>query len=195
MKKSKFFLNILYSVIIAVAVEGIISIVPNYYKNNVQGYKEARLTLENFDMYNWSEEGNGSYVSLPDPILVIEDLQANIKDIDITVDSADNISSVTFFYTENDGQVFNGDNIILGNLVDSELTLSVNKYVNDIRIDLGDDAGMRINGVTVVLNPDRIKFSFTRFITVIILYFSTIFLFRLQRRPDYTELENISDGS
>lgn len=196
MKKNKVLQNIIFSVLLAVIVEGIISIVPNYYKNNVQGYKQIVLTLDDFTLYNWAEDENGGYTSLPDPMFVIEDLQADIKDMDIAIDTQDSIIGTTIFFTEEEGQAFNGENIIAGgSFKNSRMTAEVNRFVNDLRIDPGEAEGIHINNISVTLNPDRVRFSLSRFLAVIILYFSTLFLFGLQKRPDYTEFENNSEES
>lgn len=196
MKKNKVLLNIVLSVLLAIVTESCISFIPNFYKNNIKGYKQTVLTLDDFELVNWSEDGNDGYISLPDPMFIKEGLKTNIGDMDITVDTNDTIYGTTVFFTEKEGETFNSDNIITeGSCENSTLTVKLNRYVNDLRIDPCEAEGIHINNITVILNPDRLSFSFSRFFAVIILYFATAFLFRLQKRPDYTELENNSDGS
>lgn len=194
MKKHKVIRHIIISVLLALLVEGLIFGFPYLYKNYIKGCNQTELSLADFALYNWTDGENGGYISLPDPMVIVENLKVSVDEMDIVVNCDAPVSGITVFYTESDDQVFTAEHAIAaGDYVGNVITVSVDRFVNDLRIDLGEADGTHLNDMSVILNPDRITFSISRIITVIILYFSTLFLFRLQKRPDYTELEDDAD--
>ena len=56
-----------------------------------------------------------------------------------------------------------------------------------LRIDLGEDAEVKLSDIHVVVNPvPRLHVSVSRIVAVVLIYVCGSLLFRIQKMPDYT---------
>lgn len=98
---------------------------------------------------------------------------------------------IQVFYTNNENENFNGELIIeYGQPVVGEVEIGINQYVKDLRIDLGDEEGIILDDIKMIINPINFNFSVSRIIAMISIYFLSAGLFYLQKNPDY----NINEG-
>ena len=187
------------SLVLAFLTEGVLSIFPSFYKNQILDHKQHILTLDDFDKSNWVENEDGTITSLPDPILVTYDLNMYIDNIEIHADTAAGvIYGVSLFYSNDDVQYFSEDGMIRNDQVFVDtLSMKIDHQVRDLRIDLGEEQGLVLNDVYFVINPDGRSFSISRFVAVFIIVFATYGLFTLQSRPKYFDLsqQNNSDDA
>lgn len=183
------------SLTLAFLTEGILSLFPSFYKNEILGHRQCILTLDDFDKANWVINEDGSITSQPDPILATYGLNKYIEDIEVHADTAAGvIYGVSLFYSNDDVQFFSADGMVRNDqiFVDS-VSLKVDKQVRDLRIDLGEEPGLVLNNVYFVINPDGRQFSLSRFIAVFIIVFATYGLFTLQSRPKYFDMNQQND--
>lgn len=153
--------------------------------------KDCTLTLEDFDKLNWTEQQDG-YVSEADPILVYAGLNSRIDRLTLSFTAEGAVPYVDLFYTDENTSSFSGDRMTRVPLSDgNSCTVTLNATANDLRIDLGDDPGLRLQALTVTINSTQIHLSAARIIAVIVIFFLGRFLFSLQREPDYGLPEQI----
>jgi hypothetical protein len=141
--------------------------------------------IGDFEVINWDED-DGVLVSRFDPQLVLNGINTEIKDICITAKADADIPYAVLFYTDETYPVFTGDAMLTiqggnGNVFKADPDWKA----TDLRIDLGDDAGLRLTGLDVEINPLKINISISRIIAIFIIYYGAKFLFSLQRSPDY----------
>ena len=146
--------------------------------------KNIVLTMNDWDFYNWSIY-DSTYTSNLDPSIVKTNLNVDINNIEIQYLPAQTIGDVSVFYTEEAGQIVNADRMLVFSEIESKQKLPINKHVVDLRIDLGEQAGLKLNEITVVLNPTEWNISIYRIATVLMIYVFSILLFRLQESPNY----------
>lgn len=146
---------------------------------------DRTYNLSVMDKINWETDGN-RFISNPDPILIISNVDTIVKKVKITVLADRPIDNVVLFYTNNQSPNFSEDTLI----VDSEqlvksTSFTLNEKVNAVRIDLGDEAGLTLNDITVVINPFEFHFSYSRVIAILLMYLTIVGLSALQKVPSY----------
>ena len=147
--------------------------------------KNCTLTLEDFEKINWTEL-HGVYISEPDPILVIEGLQTQVDRLTLSFQAEGTVPYVDFFYSNDEFPAFSSDLMTRVQTLDATvITVTPHALVNDLRVDLGDDTGVRLHGITVTINSTEVHLSTARIVAIIAIYFVGKFLFSLQREPDY----------
>ena len=183
-KIAKFIIAVMFATLIELIffdLSGIISMVSNYkesIRNKVASIAEAQLI-------NWDTNG-GTYISQADPMIVFERINGRINNVRINVETNQDIDGVTVFYTKNNSGVAGELKEIKSiKLVNNEANVKLDDDVYSIRVDLGEQAGTKINNFHITLNPLNIGFSISRVVAMLIIYFLTGALFRLHKSPDY----------
>lgn len=150
----------------------------DYQKNVV--YEQSEI-----EYLGWREEGH-CLVSEFDSIFYIEELDMNLHNIRIEIQSDQTIPYTEVFYTNEEYPVITGELRILEQQAFKDfIVIDVDSYVKDIRIDLSDLEGIRIENIRLIFNYVKPDFSFVRVIAINLIYWAYVFLFRLQRPPKY----------
>lgn len=142
-------------------------------------------TLADFETINWTETADG-LISGYDPMLILDGVNTQVHSLRIFSDCLGQVPYVNVFYT-NDHYLQFGDGPVLLEMVESgnAVEIAVNDTVENLRIDLGDQAGVALNQLTVIVNPSAIQISIARIVAIILIAFFAEFLFSLQRYPTY----------
>jgi len=147
--------------------------------------KNKEYTLEQMEIMNWERSGN-DIISGLDPMIIVDDVATVVKEINIECEVNNVIPYIDVFYTNNTYDQFNGELLIHHKQpTNTTATIKINQYVKDLRIDLGDEAGLKLSNIKVIINPTKIDFSLSRVIAMILIYFASIGLFYLQKNPEY----------
>ncbi|WP_407306646.1 hypothetical protein [Desulfosporosinus sp. SB140] len=142
-------------------------------------------TMEKMQAVNWTKQDN-TLVSRFDPNLIIPSINTMVNKVNITVDADKSISNVVLFYTNNKHINFSAESMITDNeTLVTTTTIDLNQQVKDLRIDLGDNPGLVLKKITVIINPIKFNFSISRIIAILLMYLATIGLSALQKGPDY----------
>lgn len=147
--------------------------------------KNKVFTLDDMSLVNWNEE-NGYIISENDPNFIIKNVNTDIKKIKISANVNRVIPYIDIFYTNQEEEEYNGDLLIkYSNEIEKNVEIDINQYVKDLRIDLGDEEGMILEDIEVVINPIKVNISISRIIAMFLIYLSFVGLFYLQKNPDY----------
>lgn len=142
---------------------------------------------KNYLYCNW-EEVEGVHVSGIDPNILCENINEYAETVTLYIDYGGNISYIDIYYTNEEHPVICEETWIR---YDSKLTRPAKVKVNigaemgGLRIDLGDDAGVILYDIDVVLNENKFDFSWARFIAMNMIYWLACLLFAMQRPPKY----------
>jgi len=151
---------------------------PNYQANVI-------LSLEDFETVNWQLGEEGTMESGVDPILVAGGLDMRVDKVEVMAAASRQIPYIDIFYI-NDKHPQYGDLYLHNELSDENSSVfTLEDNVADLRIDLGDDAGLILRELTVFINPVKFCPSLSRIVAVILIYWGGVFLFSLQKMPDY----------
>lgn len=154
-----------------------------FFDNTVN--KNISYDINNMKIINWQKDSE-KLISNSDPMLVVNNIDTNIKRIKIEVDVDKEIPYIDIFYTNSNNENFNGQKLVHFNKKVKEKTnIEVNQYVKDLRVDLGDDVGLVLRNIKIIINPTELDFSASRIIAIILIYYSTIALLSLQKAPYY----------
>lgn len=155
----------------------------NVFDNSVE--KNIEYTLQDMQKVNWSQ-GVPYLISKYDPNLIIENVNVFTKKIKLDISSNQEIPYIQVFYTNNENENFNEKLLVeYEQPVVGEIEISINQYVKDLRIDLGDEEGVILDNINVIINPTDFNFSISRVVAMILIYFLSIGLFYLQKNPEY----------
>lgn len=146
--------------------------------------KNISYTLVNMEKVNW-KKNNESIISNLDPMLILSDINKEVRTVKISVEANEPIESSTIFYTNSQLKYFSEKGMVIAKGGQGVLSISLNNFVKDLRIDVTEKAGLVLSNITVVINPVKIQISFSRIIAVILIYLGTVILFNLQKNPDY----------
>lgn len=161
--------------------------VKNELNSSVQ--KNIVYNIKDIKKVNWSMK-NRKLISNLDPILELENLNTEVKNINIQLKGKNNIPYIDLFWTEEKNEVFNADKIqrintnIKGNF-NQEIKIELNKQVQDLRIDLGDNPGLELDEIKITINYSHIRLNYARIIAMLLIYITSKFLFSLQQNPKY----------
>ena len=145
--------------------------------------------MSDMEILNW-EETDDAYITGIDPILAIKGIDMYIKELDIYIDAPQPFPNPQIFYTENSGESFNGDQVIvLQENTENAAHVSMNRSICDLRIDLSEEQGLLLNDIRVEINPvDAIHFSWAHIVAVLIAYLLLAGLNQFQKGPDYSKI-------
>jgi len=178
----------------AVAIELVFFQGLNIVKLLWPGYQaNILLSLDDFEIANWVRREDGTLESGLDPILVTGRLDARVDVIEVTALASKQIPYIDIFYINEEHPQY-GELHLHNELKDGNSSVfTLDDDVDNLRIDLGDDAGVILRELTVRINPVEFRPSLSRIIAVILIYWSGVFLFSLQKMPDYHLNEGVDE--
>lgn len=142
------------------------------------------FTLDDLELLNW-EETEGGYISRSDPIIYKSGINTEIENISFMYIPDQEIQNVTIFCINEEYPVPSVENMITFSKVKVNQKLSINKMAQDIRIDLGEKEGLKLQQFTMKINSAEWSISMARIIAIVLIYVFSVMLFRLQKSPDY----------
>jgi hypothetical protein len=95
------------------------------------------------------------------------------------------IRNIYILYANEEYPEFGTNYVVTEGVQKSPLYLNIKDNVTDLRIDLGDDAGIMLNSFKLTVNPTAWNISFSRIIAVLLIYCVGTLLFNLQKTPNY----------
>jgi len=123
-----------------------------------------------------------------DPNIIWLDISQNVRSFKVEYYPPIPTNVVRFFYSDDINPVFSAETLVhIPDTVNGTFTFALNRHINDLRIDLFEEAGFEIESIRITLNPVEFNFSFSRIVAVLLLYIGAKFLFGLQKIPVYTE--------
>lgn len=146
--------------------------------------KNLVYTLQDFQIQNWTEQ-NGQMTSGHDPMLMRDGIDGYVRQVRIELEADPLPPYLQVYYTNPAHPAYDGEAVVTAQQVSSITVIDVNAEVQNLRIDLGDDSGTVLTGLTVTVNPVELHFSIAIIVAVILIYFSGKLLFSLQRAPNY----------
>lgn len=191
----KFKYKLIYVIMFAIFLEIVVfnySYIRSMFDKNIE--KNVSYTLKDMEKINWTESNNG-IISQLDPMLIISDINTYVKDFELTLSMDKNPPFILCYYTKNNEDIFNDKmSVAVTNIFSDKNNIKVNSYINDLRLDIGDNAGLSLSNLSVIINPVKFDFNIARVITVILIYLIGAGLFFLQRSPIYDVLLNQEEG-
>lgn len=147
--------------------------------------KNVEYTMEDAELYNWQKTNEG-YISQPDPMIVLANLNYYVENICINTTPEVDISDGAIFYTNNNIAQFGTDGMIqiVEPLKDANVFV-IGDNVKDLRVDIGESEGTVVNNVKLTINVNQLDFRFTRVIIIVLIYVVGYFLLTLQRPRKY----------
>ena len=143
------------------------------------------FSLNNLEMLNWERTPEGM-CSQPDPILFRQGINMDVTMVEIVARADRTIPYVFVFYTNANYPEFCEQTMVLaGDKGEGKFVAQLPGQIQDIRVDLGDDPGLRLYDLTICLNPLRFRFSVARFVAMLVICFGFWGLTRLQSSPEY----------
>lgn len=178
----KIIILVVLTLIIEAGIFNFSYIVSKFDKKNEYN---VSYNLQDMTSLNWSMNKNGNLVSDIDANLIIEDINLYVKNIAIRYTINKDIDELDFFYTDKGNQYFSGDNLKVFSNPDKLVLFTLNKEIKDIRIDLGDEKGIVLSEINVIINPVQLNISISRIIAILLIYCTFSGLFALQRSPKF----------
>lgn len=145
--------------------------------------------MSDMEILNWDKDDE-VYVTGIDPMLVMEDVDAYVQDIDIHINAPQQFQDSQIFFTESDDEEFTGEKSVMlqenaSNIMHAEL----NRSICDLRLDLSEVQGLRLNDIRVEINPvGTMNFSWAHIVVIQIAYLLLFGLNQLQKGPDYSKI-------
>lgn len=181
----KFSFKVLLSVCIAVLLElSVFNFDVWSTKLKTEQLKTATFSLEELTLVNWHME-DGAYISDIDPQLFVPTDSMWLSSVSIQYETEPQVANCSFYYSNPDQTVDVLNNTDISN---GQTLFKLDKEVGPIlRIDLGEDAEVKLSDIHVVVNPvPRLHISVSRIVAVVLIYVCGSLLFRIQKMPDYT---------
>ena len=144
--------------------------------------KDQRYELADMTAVNWEKDGD-AYISGADPILLLPSEGMRVYRVTAGFSAEPKPGEITLYYQKTDGS----QAAVQGDVLKNRAIFSVNKTVGpELRLDIGEEAGRRLDELSVVVNPTGLDISVSRIVAVVLVYVCGSLLFRIQRMPDYT---------
>lgn len=155
------------------------------WTRELRGYEPVFFPGDDLYYQNWEEYGDGSKISLQDPIIYVDELSIPADELIIRTDYEIAPSNCIVFYTTEPEESFNADKMIILGEVSQELKVPLGETICALRVDLGDEAGFALNDISFSFNEVNWDFSVSRIIAMLVIYWGTWGLSLLQKSPDY----------
>lgn len=151
------------------------------------GSENVIYSKNQMETINWKKNENGTWISEIDPMIIINDINMDVKNITIKVASNKEIPYIDIFYKGESIQKEDNNEIYkrYEGPFNSARTIKINDYIENIRIDLGDEQGLNVDDVVFIFNDFSIKFSVARIIAMNMIYWGALILFMAQTPPKY----------
>lgn len=158
------------------------------FANYSQGLQKEMLTLKDAMMINWQQEET-TFVSMEDPVIVFSGIDKMVNMLELKIIGQNEVNEpITIFVTFQAGQE---PQILFTDLpAQNKLRCFIGAYIQDLRIDIGECAGIQIEDCEVTLNQHRVNFSISRVVAMMLIYYITQLLFLFHRGPDYISIMN-----
>lgn len=150
---------------------------------NRQTAKNLEISSTDMEYLNWKKE-NGIWVSETDPQIFISP-RTYVETLEVSLELNREIPFIVIYYKTDLSQEFNDAQMVFTEQVEKNNRFTIQKPVAEIRIDLGDDAGVGIQDIRITLNPLSFQFSFARVIAMILIYVAATGLFQISKSPNY----------
>ena len=152
---------------------------------------QKEYVLSQMQPINWHMDG-AFWVSESDPAHIITNINCYVNTLDVYFDSKSEVNGVTVFYTNDTyPEIEDNTTIHISGLIDEHFRINVKDNVDDMRIDIGEEAGMELHDAKIVVNNRKFELSYSRILLLMMVYVLGAGLFRLQKMPDY-KVEDIS---
>ena len=178
-------LQLLLSILVAIGIEFV------YFNfDAIQSYFNADQALifdeQDLHFQNWTETPNAR-ISLPDPIIFADKLNVPIYKMQVEIDTQPKVTECTFFYTNNVDESFSAEKMMTVPINDgkAEIEYASTETIEAFRIDLGEEAGLKLNHIEIRINDTPWHISISRIVAMLVVYWGTLGLMGLQRSPDY----------
>lgn len=148
---------------------------------------DTSITKEEMEFINWVQMGE-DYISELDPIVAILAVDRQVEDLKLMLDISEETIPVSVFYTTEEGEVFGAEKMIVESVTRGENTIHMGVYVHDLRIDLGEMDHLILRDVNLSLTGNKLEFSISHVILVLIIVTMEKLLFSFQRSPDYESM-------
>lgn len=181
----KFSSKVLLSVCVAVLLEVVVFNFDVWgTKLKAEQLQTAAFSLEDLTPVNWYME-DGVYISDVDPQLFVPTDPMWLSSVSIQYITEPQVTDCAFYYSNPDQTVSVLNNI---DISDGQTVFKLDKEIGPIlRVDLGEEAGVRLSAIRVIINPmPQLHISISRIVAVVMIYVCGSLLFRIQRMPDYT---------
>lgn len=168
----------------------------NYIKEIIKDTPDSNIKydLKNVKLENWDKSGE-TITSKADPMIIITDVNKDIKTIKIQCKTNKPIPYIDFFYTNTERAEFNGDMLLrIDNVKGNINVYDINQSAKDIRLDLGDNAGLVLTDFALTINPVDFNISISRVTAIVLIYLISSGLFSLQRSPNYEAILIMEEG-
>jgi hypothetical protein len=139
----------------------------NYYQisNRLNSLDRKNLSYDilQVEKINYTHYNN-SFITEENPYIVIMNVKTYIKNINISGDISVKNIPVQIFYTDSESDSFTEEKSIRKEILyfDTNSNIVINTNVKDIRIDLGDNAGVIIDDLRIDINPVKFKINILR---------------------------------
>lgn len=149
--------------------------------------QECNILLDSSQLQyeNWTVNESGVSVSSIDPIIVYRELKKEVDTLEITLDMSLTEINGVVFWTNEAHEPFSDAHYRTCTLIEGENEVQIGDYVQDLRIDIGDQSGTKLYAINVVVNPSTLNFSLFRVFSVVFISLAAYFLFKFQKPPDY----------
>lgn len=177
--------KIIISIILSIIIE---SVVLNFF--NIIEIMDTRLdknieyTMDKMEYINWQDEGTNKVSDL-DPIIYIKGVNTWVKEIQVNTKLNQRPNYMLLWYTNKEHQEVSEERAISAMNITGKDEFTINGEVKDIRLDLGNQDGLVLEDIHIIINPVQFDFSIARVIAMILIYWGFIGLFRVQQTPDY----------
>lgn len=158
------------------------------------GKASQTLAMGEFQLYNWEETAEDSYISGDDAQIIIPGIDSNVDYLVIDCEISD-LDPLIYFNTMA-GKQFSEKNIIEPEYEyeDGKLTLQVNKYVYDMRIDLTSQSGVSLTIGSIQVDY-HLKLQFDPVTAIIWLFILIILLIPLYLPRNFREISRAGMAS
>jgi ABC-type polysaccharide/polyol phosphate export permease len=167
-KSIVFFFYIMISICIAI-------VLPNHatIKNRIEQHPELAYNLESMNLIRFNNQNNNMFLTEEDSYIEIQGIGSYIStiDLDIVVDETSNEITPQIFWINENGSEYselNSISVIAGK-TEKGYRVILNKYVEDLRIDIVNNAGSIIEINNILLNSSEIRLKIIYFIPYLII--------------------------
>ncbi len=151
----------------------------------LKGIETLTLQSDDLEYLNWDTIEDGTKISLSDPMIYKENLSLDISNMVLILDVQPQPAFYTIFYTTEEGEDFSAEKMIVVESGQGEVEIPISGAVKKLRIDPGEEAGLVMRDITLKINDISWNISFARIIAMLLVFWGTAWLMRLQSPPDY----------
>lgn len=152
--------------------------------STVQHKQSYKYSMDELTFVNW-EEKDGVLVSGIDPMIIKNDLSIAAETVTIRLHAEPQPENYDIFYTIDSNEQLSADRMLSLTGMTGEDTIDIDKHIAAIRIDPGDEAGRKLYDISIIFNEVSWNISISRIIAMLVIWWGTKGLLKLQESPDY----------